>query len=191
MNSNIKKFQDVLRILNRKGTEKFLSWLETTDFYTAPASTRFHGSYSGGLLEHTMNVYRVALKFYTSNIFCSLEIPMNSVIFCSLMHDLCKINCYKQELRWTKNQENKWVQIPQYVWDEREPFGGHGSKSVYLAQRFFELNPQEASAINAHMGAYDNPNVNKVYENNKLAWIIHIADEYASLYLDGGENNES
>ena len=191
--SNRKEFQEVLKSTKRKGTEQFLEWLNTTDFYTAPASTRFHGAYEGGLLDHTLNVYRESVRIYASNLFTTLEIPMNSVILCSLLHDVCKIHCYRTELRWTK-QDNKWVQIPKYVWDEREPFGGHGSKSVYIAQRFFDLNPQEAAAINAHMGAYDNPNVNKVYEANKLAWLIHIADEYASMYVDGcekvGENSE-
>lgn len=173
-----------LRKVDRQGIEPFIGWLESTDFFKSPASTRFHGAFEGGLLEHSLNVYKAAMMMYNVNIFSTHEVAETSVRLCSLLHDVCKALCYATEWKWTKDDNNKWIQYPAYTWQEKQPYGGHGSKSVFFIQRWINLSFEEAAAINSHMGAYDNAKVSDVYENNKLAWLIHVADEWATYYMD-------
>lgn len=175
--------------IKRDGVEDLLGWLETTDFFTAPASTKYHGACEGGLLMHSLNVYsqlKRLCKFY------ECEAELESITIVALFHDLCKIGNYKTEMRWRKNDLNQWEQYPVYVFKEDFAFGGHGSKSVYLVQHFMKLEPEEAAAINCHMGQweatqYGNPTA--VYERNKLAWLLHVADEAASYLVEQEEHN--
>lgn len=167
--------------IKRPGAAELLAWLETTDFFTAPASTRFHGNYEGGLCEHSVNVWEELVRLLRA--YPEVRVTAESAAIVSLLHDLCKIGCYKQELRNTK-VGNTWVQRPVYVFSEDYCFGGHGSKSVYLIQRHINLTEAEASAVNCHMGAWDRvPNdysIGSVYEENPLAWLLHVADESAT-----------
>lgn len=161
--------------IHREGLEGLLMALENSDFYIAPASTKFHESYEGGLCEHSLNVYHhlVALnESYGTNY--SLE----SITICALFHDLCKVNCYKISVRNVKDENGQWQQVPFYAWDEKDKFGGHGSKSMYLVQYYMKLYFDEASAINGHMGV-ESGNVNSVmdaYRYNALAFLLHTAD---------------
>ena len=170
---------------NREGMDKLILWLQReTDFLTAPASTRFHGSYRGGLLEHS---YTVMCRLRELCHFYSQPYTPQQIAICGLLHDLCKINMYKESYRNVKNQETgKWEQVPSYAIEEENPYGGHGSKSVFLISQFIKLSWEEASAINCHMGAWDMSNYtnpSKVYEENQLAWLLHVADECAT-YID-------
>ena len=170
--------------IHRNGLTDLMAWLETTDFYSAPASTRFHGAFEGGLLQHSLNVYvqlRKLCKFF------DCKASDESVAIVSLFHDLCKVGCYKTEMRWRKDANNQWEQYPTYKHDEDFVYGGHGSKSVFLVQNFMKLEPDEAAAINCHMGAWDKSeygNPSPVYERNKLAWLLHVADEAATYTMD-------
>ena len=182
--------QEFLRVahenIDRAGLADLLGWLDGTDFYTAPASSRFHGSFEGGLVMHSLNVYTQLLKL---NEWYEGNIPRESLAIVSLFHDLCKVGCYKPEMRWRKDANNKWEQYSTYTFKEDFAYGGHGSKSVFLVQSFLRLTPAEASAINCHMGRYDNSTLNdpsEVYRRNKLAWFLHVADEAASYLM---ENN--
>lgn len=172
----------VFENIKRDGIVSLMSWLSRSDFYTAPASTRYHGAYEGGLCEHSIDVYRqlVALnKFYCTS--CSDE----SVAIVSLFHDICKVGVYKPDSRNVKDAAGVWHKVPCYKHDEDFPFGGHGSKSVYLIQNFMKLDPHEAVAINCHMGAWDMSsysNPSRAYEVFPLAWLLHVADE-AATYL--------
>lgn len=168
--------------IHRNGLTDLMAWLEGTDFYTAPASTKYHGSYEGGLVLHSLNVYANLKRL--SNWY-GLDASDESIAIVALFHDLCKIGCYKIEMRWRKDANDKWEQYPTYSFKEDFAFGGHGSKSVYLVQNFLKLTPDEASAINCHMGAWDLSTYNKpseVYCRNKLAWLLHVADEEADYY---------
>ena len=172
-------------VAGREGVGQLIEWLETTDFFNAPASTRYHGAYEGGLVQHSVEVfdYLIALDeaFRT-------DLPADSVTLCALLHDVCKVGFYKTEMRWRKNSRNQWEQYPTYKIDEDYPFGGHGSKSVYLIQHFVPLSPEEAAAINCHMGAYDQStysNPSHTFEAYPLAWLLHVADE-ASTYMGKG-----
>ena len=170
--------------IGRAGLEELLEWLDSTDFYTAPASTRFHGAFAGGLLQHSLNV-DVQLKklcdFYTC------DATPESIAIVSLFHDLCKVGTYKQEVRWRKNSQNQWEMYDVFTRKEDFAYGGHGSKSVFLVQSFMKLTPEEASAINCHMGQWESTqygNPSDVYERNKLAWLLHVADEAATYTMD-------
>ena len=168
----------------RDGLVDLMTWLEQTDFFVAPASTRYHESHEGGLLMHSLNVYVQLLKLCD---WYNCDASEESIAIVSLFHDFCKIGCYKTEMRWRKDANNQWEQYPTYKFDEDFAFGGHGSKSVYLIQNFLKLTPEEASAINCHMGAFDLSTYNNpspVFERNKLAWLLHVADEAATYIKD-------
>lgn len=173
--------------ITRDGIDELLDWLETTDFYTAPASTRFHGAHEGGLVLHSLNVFvqlRNLRRWY------SCKASDESIAIVALFHDLCKVGCYKTELRWRKDANDKWEQYPTYRFDEDFAYGGHGAKSVFLVQSFMKLTPDEAAAINCHMGQWDATtysNPTEVYCRNKLAWLLHVADEAAD-FIDEKEN---
>lgn len=172
--------------IKRDGLTGLLAWLDGTDFYSAPASTRHHGAHEGGLVLHSLNVF-AQLKKLCRWYECSAD--AESVAIVSLFHDLCKVGCYKTDLRWRKDQNNQWEQYPTYKFEEDFAYGGHGSKSVFLVQSFMRLTPEEASAINCHMGQWDATtysNPTTVYERNKLAWLLHVADEAADFLMEGG-----
>lgn len=167
--------------IGRSGAPELLAWLETTDFFTAPASTRFHGNYEGGLCEHSVNVWEELIRLLKA--YPEIRVTAETAAIVSLLHDLCKVGCYKQELRNTK-VNGVWVQRPVYVFQEDLCYGGHGSKSVYLVQKHIPLTEQEAVAINCHMGAWDriptDYSVGGAYETYPLAWLLHVADESAT-----------
>lgn len=181
---NKEKFEKLLESVDRDGVEELLDWINTTDFFTAPASTRYHGAYSGGLVEHSLEVYDYLNMLVHSFGFAD-EIDSDSVIICALLHDICKANCYKTDFRNVKDDNGVWHKVPCYKFEEEFSFGGHGAKSVYITQYFMKLEPEEAAAINSHMGQFDATtysNPSNVYSNNKLAWLLHVADE-ASTFL--------
>lgn len=173
--------------IKREGIEDLLAWLETTDFFTAPASTRYHGAVEGGLVSHSLSVYYRLddLADWYEYEGCDEydDERDESIAIVSLFHDLCKVGCYKTEMRWRKDEFNRWEQHPTYKFQEDFSFGGHGSKSVFLIQHFMKLTPEEAAAINCHMGAWDMSNYGRpsdVFDSNKLAWLLHVADEAAT-----------
>lgn len=174
--------------IKRKGMDKLLAWLERSDFYTAPASSRFHLSEPGGLLAHSLNVYDELCRL------CGLYqdftgVSDESVAIMALFHDLCKVNLYKEDTKNVK-RDGVWVSVPYYTIDEKFPFGGHGSKSVFLTQQFITLTAQEAVAINCHMGLNEHErSVGKAFERNVPAWLLHVADEAATFLLETAEVN--
>lgn len=187
--NNKERFISLVRKIERDGIEDLLDWLESTDFYAAPASTRFHGSYAGGLLDHSLNVYdemNRILKAYPE-----IEIPEQSVILTTLFHDLCKVNMYVSEKRNRKNEFGVWESYDSYSIKEKFAFGGHGAKSVYLLQYFVKLKPEEAAAINSHMGMSDgNEYVGNTYEQFPIAWLLHVADESAAFIRENEKFTE-
>lgn len=187
------EFEKIVKAkIKRKGIDKLMDWLEGTDFFTAPASTRFHGAYEGGLVKHSLAVYKRLVQFvsyYDTQKFGNSEEHTwteETLAVVALFHDLCKIGCYKTDMRWRKDANNRWEQYPTYKKDEDFNFGGHGSKSLYLIQNFLHVEPDEAVAINCHMGQFDSTmysDSSSAYEQFHLAWLTHIADE-AATYLD-------
>ena len=180
--------------IDREGIDSLLTWMDSTDFFTAPASTRFHGCFEGGLVMHSLNVYsqlNQLSEFYGLGPDDGILVPDESIAIVSLFHDICKIGCYKTEMRWRKDKNNQWEQYPTWKFQEDFAYGGHGAKSVFLVQSFMNLSPEEASAINCHMGQWDATtysNPTEVYCRNKLAWLLHVADEAADFLMEGGKN---
>ena len=180
----------------REGKEALREWMlsDECDFFTAPASTKYHGNYDGGLCEHSIDVYEMAVRLeemYREDIrkqYLVLNRPydrgrfMESLAVAALFHDLCKVNFYKTRT----NGRNSFFSV-----DEQLPFGGHGSKSVFVLSKFLkEIRDEEAIAINCHMGfsrANDSSvSIGESFRYSPLAWIIHVADEAAVFMLDRG-----
>jgi len=162
----------------RDNADGLLEWLSKTDFFTAPASTRFHCNYEGGLLEHSLNVYEVLMERY----FDPGSDNPESFAICGLLHDLCKVQYYKLSMRNVKNEATgEWERQPFYCVDDKFPYG-HGEKSVYLIERFIRLKPVEAVAIRWHMGGFDDSAragsfaISEAFERYPLAIKLHLAD---------------
>ena len=174
------RFLSLCGKIERDGIDRLLGWLGSSDFYTCPASTKYHGAFRGGLLEHSLNVYDELKRLLAA--YPEIEAAEESVVIVSLFHDLCKVNYYGVEKRNRKNEAGQWESYDAYTVKEKFPFGGHGSKSVFLIQQFMTLSAEEAVAINCHMGTWDrsDPDVGRSFEQFPLAWLLHVADESAT-----------
>lgn len=177
------------KYIKREGSDNLLDWLITTDFFTAPASSKFHSAYEGGLCEHSINVFNRYVKLLTMEYGENFtdKISMESVAIIALLHDLCKVNFYKTEYRNTK-VDGQWVQVPYYTIEDSLPYG-HGEKSVYIISGFMRLTREEAMAINWHAGGFDDRvrggsySMADAYYKFPNAMLFHSADIMAT-YLD-------
>lgn len=180
------EFLDICRAaIQREGLDDLLAWLSKADFFTAPASTKYHGAYEGGLCQHSIDVYNYAKR---AAALYDGEVNPEAMAIAALFHDVCKVNFYKTD---KKNQkiDGEWREVPYYTISEKFAFGGHGSKSVFLLQQFMKLKPEEAVAINCHMGFSDadaggRRDISTAYSRYPLAWIIHVADEAATYLIE-------
>lgn len=172
--------------VKRKGADKLLEWLLTTDFFTAPASTRFHAAYEGGLVEHSLNVFNVLIsKHYNPE-----QDDLESFTLCALLHDICKAGFYELSFRNAKNAvSGEWEKVPYYTIDDKFPYG-HGEKSVYLIERFLRLKTEEAVAIRWHMGGFDDSvkagsfSLANAFEKYPLAVKLHLSDMEATYLCE-------
>lgn len=174
--------------IKRHGADNLLKWLEKSDFFTAPASTRYHGSFEGGLVEHSVNVYH-CLKDYLSRERAKTVYNMNyseeTIAVAALLHDICKTNFYTVSTR-NKKENGKWVEVPFYTIEDKMPYG-HGEKSVFMIQFFMRLEMEEAFAIRFHMGFSGPEDVNlisRAFEMYPLAYALHVADCEATYFLE-------
>lgn len=176
------------RYIVRDGASGLLDWMKSSDFFIAPASTKFHGNYEGGLLEHSLNVYKCLLTELESE---GLKDTYSdeTVAIVALFHDLCKVNFYKKGTRNVK-ENGQWVVKEIFEIDEKFPCG-HGEKSVIILQNFISLSAEEIFAIRAHMGGFDASIkggeyfIGKIFERSKLALLLHIADMKATYIMEG------
>ena len=179
--------------IHREGADALLDYLKNkSDFFTAPASARFHGSYAGGLCDHSVNVYH-CLKDYLERErvqeLYGLEYSEESIALVSLLHDVCKIGCYKQSTRNVKGPDGKWQSVPTFFYEDNLPYG-HGEKSVYILSGFLRLTREEAMAIRWHMGFSgdeDKRLVGQAFQQYPLAFALSIADMEATYFLEGEE----
>lgn len=180
--------------IKRRGADKLLEYLLKSDFFTAPSSTRFHGSYEGGLVQHSVNVYH-CLKDYLSRPrtkeLYGMDYSDETIAIVALLHDVCKINFYTVDYRNRKNDRGEWEKVPYYAINDTLPYG-HGEKSVYILSGFFygddRLTREEAFAIRYHMGfsgVEDKNSVGRALEMYPLALALNVADMEASYYLEG------
>lgn len=173
---------------DRFNVDEFIKWLEDrTDFFDAPASSKFHLSERGGLVKHSINVYE------TLRDICELyadEIPLDSIAICGLLHDICKTNFYSIENKNVKNNQGYWVTKQQYIIDDQFPIG-HGEKSVIILQQHFKLKRDEIIAIRWHMNGFDfavkggEPAYAKASNSCKLLSLLEIADLLSTRILEG------
>lgn len=178
--------------ITRDGADKLLEYLTSSksDFFTAPASTRFHGSYEGGLLEHSLNVYHCLVDYLSRERVkdtYKLNPSAESVALIALLHDLCKVNFYKVDYRNAKNEQGVWEKVPYYTIDDTLPYG-HGEKSVYIISGYMRLTREEAFAIRYHMGfsgVEDKNSIGKAFEMFPLAFALSVADMEASYFIEG------
>lgn len=177
--------------VNRDGAKDLLSWLDETDFFCAPASTRYHGSVCGGLVAHCLNVYDCLQKELDSH-GLEAEYSQETVAIVALLHDICKVNFYKKGFRNVKNDKTgQWERKEVYEVEEKFPCGDHADKSIIIIQNFIKLNAEEILAIRAHMGAWDNASrggsqlITRIFERSRLAVLLHIADMKATYFMEG------
>ena len=186
------RFIDIYkRCIKREGAEELLEYLTgpQSDFFTAPASTRYHNSCRGGLVNHSLNVYD-CLCAYLNRDYAKEKFKLNyseeTIAIVSLLHDICKVNVYKPGYRNVKNEQGKWEQVPTFEFDDKLPYG-HGEKSVYMITPFMKLTREEAFAIRYHMGfsnVDDQRNVGKAFEMFPLAFALSTADMEATYYIE-------
>ena len=166
--------------IKREGADKLLDWLLKSDFFTAPASTKYHGAYEGGLVLHSVNVFnRLAAN-------PEVEENMESVAIAGLLHDLCKVDFYATSTRNVKDEATgTWTKVPYYTVDDKLPYG-HGEKSVYIISGFMRLSREEAMAIRWHMGGFEDNTrggftSSLAFDEYPLAVHLHIADLQATF----------
>lgn len=172
------QFLATFELIKRPGKEKLLEYIEKTDFFVAPASTRFHGAYPLGLVEHTLNVFKRMQKHK--------QYSLETLAIVSLFHDVCKADFYTVDFKNVKQPNGTWTKEPYYTVNDKLPIGNHGDKSVFIVSRFIQLSAEEIAAIRYHMGAFqegDIKNIGNVFEKYPLAMYLHIADMEAT-YLD-------
>lgn len=177
--------------IKREGADRLLEYLasDKCDFFTAPASTKFHCSYEGGLCEHSLNVYDCLKSYLESDRVkekFGLSYSDETIAIVSLLHDVCKTNTYIISMRNVKNEKGQWVQKPYYDYNDTLPYG-HGEKSVYIVSGFMRLTRDEAMAIRWHMGfsgQEDQKLIGNALHTYPLALALNIADCEASSFIE-------
>lgn len=191
--TNRDRFLDIYRTnIKREGADKLLDYLlsDACDYFTAPASTRFHGAHEGGLLEHSLNVYDCLCDLLARKRMremYGITYPAESIAIAALFHDLCKINFYRTSYRNVKDDTGRWTTMPYYTIEDSLPYG-HGEKSVYIISGFMKLTRDEAFAIRYHMGFSgneDNGTVGQALEMFPLAFALSVADMEAAYFMEG------
>ncbi len=187
INENKEEFLNIAREnIKREGLENLINWLVTTDFFEAPASSKFHLAEAGGLCKHSINVYKRMLNLAIAE-YGEENVNRETIAICGLFHDICKCCFYKTEYRNVK-ENGEWVQKPYYSVDDMLPYG-HGEKSVYIINGYMRLTREEALAINWHMGGFDKRVIggdfefSKAYYKYPICVLMHMADVMAT-YLD-------
>lgn len=182
INKMWEEYKKLLLSVKRPGIEELVGWLDGSDFKVAPASTRFHSCYPGGLMEHSLTVYKEAIR--QKELIKLFNVPKDTLIITALLHDICKVNYYE----WYQKNEKingQWVPVDAYKVNDFLPIG-HAEKSIIIAQQFIKLNEIEIAMIRNHMGAFkDDPtNVSLLFNKYPESLIIHIADMIATYIIE-------
>ncbi len=194
--SGKEEFIEIYRsLIQREGADALLDYLENkSDFFTAPAPAKYHGAYVGGLCDHSLNVYHCLVDYLSRERvqeLYGLEVDPESVAIAALLHDLCKVGCYKAGTRNVKNDATgQWEKVPTFYFEDPMPYG-HGEKSVYIISGFMKLTRQEAMAIRWHMGFSGNEDdrlVGQALQKYPLAFALSVADMEAAYFLEGEES---
>ena len=191
------KIIELLKATERERIDKVIDYLENkSDYFIAPASTAFHGNYAGGLAEHSLNVYEVAMRVKTAMVDMKPEladrISDESIAIVTLLHDLCKTNVYKVEKK-NRKVNGRWEEYDGYGVDYSKFPLGHGEKSVIMLLTLgFPLTKDEMLAIRWHMTAWElafqspeqKSNLQIARDTAPLCTIIQAADGLSSSLLE-------
>lgn len=176
-------YKAFLRLTQREGIEDLIEYLENSDFFSAPASTKYHSNIEGGLCDHSLRVLDAAVKISTA---LNLSVPRDSLILICLLHDLCKINFYYKTTEEKTNSSGEKETIE--VWKVKDKFpAGHGEKSIFIALRYIHLSEKEILSINYHMGSFDSRASDIAFRfgfNDSWAPLLHSADMLSSQFLE-------
>ena len=198
--ANIERFEAEIVKIDRPGADRLRNYLRKSDMYSAPASTRFHLSVTGGLLQHSLNVldaFRNSMRDNGDGTYSFMVAGKNvatiteeSMIIMALLHDLCKTNFYKTVMKWRKDKNNKWEQYETFEVEDKVPYG-NGEKSVMMIEEFMRLKPEERYAIRWHMGytETDTLSINNAIEKYPIIWALHSADTMASHFMEAQNGN--
>ena len=194
---NKERIVSLLRSTGRDGIENLIKYLEKHDYFSAPASTKYHLSCMGGLAQHSLNVYENMMQLYYGENWknnskfsvCPDGTEHENIIMVALLHDLCKVDFYKLTNGRKKDDAGNWVDTQYYVVEEQIPILGHGTKSVVVAQQFIRLYVDEIQAISFHMGCQDadqvySSTVSGVFEQSRFCLFTHLADLRATFVED-------
>lgn len=178
IDNNWNYLKGLLLSTKRENIEELIKYIEGTDFKLAPASTMYHHSFIGGLVVHTIEVYKNAVEL---NKAMKFNISDEQMIIAAVLHDLCKANSYSTEKRNRKNAQGNWEQYDAFINDDKWPIG-HASKSIIIAQMFIKLDDLEISMIYGHMGPFDGNDVfyTRLAEKYPEAILMHTADMLSS-----------
>lgn len=175
---------ELLKSTNREGMDKLIEFLESSDFFTAPASTRFHGNIEGGLAKHSFKVYEILKEKIRIS---GMAIPDDTIIISALLHDICKTNFYKIDYRNAKNSLGVWEKVPYYTIEDTIPYG-HGEKSVMMLMEYIKLTNDEKYAIRWHMGFSEPKEVygtlGQAFTKYPFALMLHEADLEATYLFN-------
>lgn len=173
-------FIELLNSVNREGITDLLNNLDSVGFFESPASAKYHSSYEGGLLSHSMNVYFNLVKLNDGSY------DNDTLIVVALLHDVCKAGTYIKDFKNVKGADGTWNKELFYKIEDKEPLG-HGEKSVILLQKYINLTEDEITAIRWHMGGFESKDnygyLNRAFSSCRLAVLLHMADLKAT-YLD-------
>ena len=180
------EFLNLLRSVAREGIEDLIKFIESTDFFKAPASTRFHGNFEGGLVTHSLKVYEI-LKEKLKHVPVEMNISEDTIKIVALLHDICKVNFYKVDYRNAKNELGVWEKVPYYTVDDTIPYG-HGEKSVMMITEYMKLTVEEKYAIRWHMGLSEPKElygtIGTAFTKYPLALMLFEADLEATYLFD-------
>jgi hypothetical protein len=198
--ANINRFEAEMTKVTRDGVDKLMAFIRKSDMYAAPASTRFHLSVTGGLLQHSLNVLDALRANLTKNDdgtysyevagVPAARVTEENVIIMALLHDICKTYFYTTEIR-NRKVNGKWEQYEAFAVDDKIPYG-HGEKSVMMIEEYMKLQPVERYAIRWHMGytEADTLSFNNAIDRYPMIWALHSADTQASHFMENNEGNK-
>ena len=178
------EFLELLKTINRDGMDNLIDFLNKSDFFTAPASTRFHGNFEGGLMQHSLKVYEIFKKKVEES---GLTVNADTIKIAALLHDICKTNYYKVDYRNAKNAKGEWEKVPYYAVSDTIPYG-HGEKSVMMITEYIKLTNEEKYAIRWHMG-FTEPKelygtLGEAYKKYPIALLLNEADLEATYFYN-------
>jgi hypothetical protein len=191
----IKKNQETIEELFKKEAEgafpgrkaeleNIIKYLQNTTFFIDPASAKYHNAFDGGLAHHCLQVYLMLVKF---NDMRKNPYPNAVLLKVAFLHDLCKIGNYTREMRWRKDENNKWESYYNYGYADLPLNLGHGAESLIKAQEVCSLTKEEAAAIFWHMGVGTTYNIYEFYNQARrsaLVTMLHMADVYSSTQIE-------